>query len=107
MYNYVGISDDKLGLLLKNGDHQAFTEIYNRHSPALLLHAIQRLHDEDDAKDVVHEIFFSLWNKRDELVIRTNLKGYLHIAMQNKVLDRISHEKVRTQYANSLQEFLD
>jgi len=107
MYNYIGISDHELSLLFKNGDHHAFTEIYNRYSGTLLLHAFQRLQDEEEAKDVVHEIFCSLWSKREEMIIRTNLKGYLYTAVQNKVIDKVAHKKIKTAYANSLQEYLD
>jgi RNA polymerase sigma-70 factor (family 1) len=107
MYNYIAISDQELGLLFKSGDHNAFTEIYNRYSGTLLLHACQRLQDEEEAKDVVHEIFFTLWNKRDELMIRSSLKAYLYTAVQNKVIDKIAHKKIKTAYARSLQQYLD
>jgi RNA polymerase sigma-70 factor (family 1) len=107
MYNYIGTSDHELGLLFKNGDHHAFTEIYTRYSGILLLHAFQRLQDDEEAKDVVHEVFFTLWSKRDELKIGTNLKGYLYVAIQNKVIDKVAHKKIKTAYANSLQEYLD
>jgi RNA polymerase sigma-70 factor (family 1) len=107
MYNYFSISDDELGRLFRNGDQHAFTEIYNRYSGSLLIHAFQRLHDEEEAKDVVHEIFFSLWNKREDLTIRTSLKGYLFVAAQNKVIDKIAHKKIKQEYAASLQEYLD
>jgi len=107
MSSYNAFSDDELGLLLKNGDNLAFTEIYKRYSGILLIHACQRLQDEEEAKDLVHEIFFALWSKRNELVIRSSLAGYLYTAIQNKVIDKFAHQKIKTAYAESLQQFID
>ncbi len=107
MYNHSALSDQELGSLLKNGDQQAYTEIYNRYSAILLIHACTRLQDEEEAKDLIHELFLCLWNKKDTLYFKTSLKGYLYTAVQNRVLDKIAHRKVKTAYAASLQQFLD
>lgn len=107
MSGYTAISDLELSLLLKSGDAAAFSEIYRRYSARLLVHASNKLQDLEEAKDVVHEVFFCLWNKRTELRIHSNLSGYLYAATRNKILDRFAHSKVKCAYEASLQKFLE
>jgi len=104
---YEAISDLELSLLLKNSDAAAFSEIYRRYSAPLLVHGSNKLQDLEEAKDVVHEVFFCLWNKRAELRIHTSLSGYLYAATRNKILDRFAHSKIRSAYEQSLQKFLE
>lgn len=107
MPGYTATSDLELSLLLKSSDAAAFSEIYRRYSARLLFHAANKLQDLEEAKDVVHEVFFCLWNKRTELRIHSNLSGYLYAATRNKILDRFAHSKVKCAYEASLQKFLE
>ena len=76
MTAYFGYTDLELINLLKSGDQNAFTEIYNRYFRVLYLHAVRRLRDEDEARDVVQELFASLWLRRDTLQPRNNLSHF-------------------------------
>lgn len=107
MPSYSSFSDVELAELLKADDSVAYTIIYNRYFHTLYVHAFQKLNDKQEAQDIVHELFAQLWNKRQELNIHTNLVGYLYTGIRNKILDYITHQKVRTKYVNSLQNFLE
>ena len=73
---------------LATQDHAAFTEIYDRHWPALFLYAQTILKDKEEAADVVQDIFTTLWNRSADLKI-LNLKGYLLTAVRNQALKAI------------------
>lgn len=103
---YLQLSDAELTDLLRGGNSHAYSEIYNRYNKLLFIHAFKMLHDEEEAKDVVQELFTVLWNKRLQLSITGTLSSYLYTATRNRILDSIAHKKVQTQYLNSLQEFL-
>lgn len=107
MSGYTATSDLELSLLLKSNDAAAFSEIYRRYSAPLLVHASNKLQDIEEAKDVVHEVFYCLWNSRMELRIHTSLAGYLYAATRNKILDRFAHDQVKSAYVESLQRFLE
>jgi DNA-directed RNA polymerase specialized sigma24 family protein len=79
---YTSISDQELVLLLKSGDERAYTEIYDRYSATLLVHAYHKLHDQEEAKDLVHELFMVLWSKKEALVIEKSLSAYLFMALK-------------------------
>lgn len=106
MSSYSSFSDVELAELLNTDDSVAYTVIYNRYFHTLYIHAFQKLNNKQEAQDVVHELFAQLWNKRKELNIKTNLLGYLHTGVRNKILDHISRQQVRNKYINSLQSFL-
>jgi len=68
MYNRY--SDLELIQLLKEGDQSAFTEIYHRYWKKLLLVAWNLSNRSDHAKDIVHEVFMSLWERRKTIDIQ-------------------------------------
>ncbi len=106
MVAYNSLSDLELSAFLKTGDHEAFAEIYERYFGLLYLHAFKRLRDEEGAKDVVQELFATLWSKRETLVFKTNLSNYLYTAIRNRVLDVIAHKQVESRYISSLPQFI-
>lgn len=101
------LSDLELTALLKQGNAEAYTVIYNRYFDELYLHAYQRLKDNDEAQDVIHELFAALWNKKEELVVRSSLSAYLYTSVRNRIMDVIAHKQVETKYVSSLQNFLE
>ncbi|SHF67406.1 RNA polymerase sigma-70 factor, ECF subfamily [Pedobacter caeni] len=106
MLTYSLLSDLELTVLLKEGDAAAYTIIYNRYFNELYVHAYSRLRDKEEAQDVVHELFATLWNKRAELIFKSSLPAYLYTAVRNKILDVIAHQQVESRYVSSLQHFL-
>ncbi|MES2277374.1 MAG: RNA polymerase sigma-70 factor [Bacteroidota bacterium] len=107
MAAYTSLSDPELVVLLKTSDETAYTEIYNRYKRILYLHAFKRLRNQEEVDDIVHELFTTLWIKRETLELKTNLAGYLYTAVRNRILDYISHQQVETAYVVNLQQFID
>jgi RNA polymerase sigma-70 factor (ECF subfamily) len=58
-------------------------------SKKLLRFAIHFLKDEDEAKDVVQDVFLKLWQKRDELEKIENIEAYAMQMTRNRCLDAI------------------
>jgi RNA polymerase sigma-70 factor (ECF subfamily) len=102
MPNHKTYNDQQLLDLLKNGDEAAFTEIYDRYSALLLIHADNKLHDEDEARDVVQDVFVRLWEKRDQINVSSNLSGYLYSTVRNQIFNMIKHQKVISTYTKGL-----
>lgn len=99
--------DHKLVTLLREDDKEAFTKIYQRYWMVMYMHALKMLKSENDARDIVQEIFTSLWLKRQSIDPKVNLAGYLFVATKNKVLDLISHQRIRLNYLGSLSSFAE
>lgn len=100
-------SDAELVDFLKSGEEAAFSQIYKRYWYVLYHHAIKMVRDEDEATDVVQEVFTSLWSKPNNIKLNSSLSYYLHSCVRNYVLNLFNREKIRTAYFSSLQYTLD
>lgn len=107
MLSYVALPDRLLFDLMRLEDKAAFKIIYDRYFDALYAHAYKRLKDEEEARDVVQEIFTILWEKRQQIVPKGNLSGYLYTSVRNRIFNIVAHKKVAIVHLQSLQSFID
>lgn len=107
MIDYAEHSDQVLMELVKESDQQAFTEIHNRYSGVLFVHAFRMLDQEEEAKDLVQDLFTNLWVRRHEISLNAALSSYLYTAIRNRVLDVIARKKTEEKYFKSLAHFLE
>lgn len=63
----------------------------NYHTACLV--ANRYVHDNQEAEDVVQDVFIRIWEKRDELNIHTNLKHYLLNSVRNTSINYIQRKK--------------
>jgi RNA polymerase sigma-70 factor (family 1) len=105
MADYKSFSDHQLIELLKQRDHAAFTEIYNRYHYLMIAFAYKKLRDEDLAKDFVQELFTTLWQKKDNLKQPGTLSSYLYISLRSRILDYFGHQNVAAKYLESLKDY--
>ena len=77
---------------LSQGDRKAFETIYSKYWRPLLDTAWKGLHDKQTAEDLVQGVFFSLWQKREQLQVH-NLEAYLKTAVRYKVLNYVVRTK--------------
>ncbi|WP_316815176.1 RNA polymerase sigma-70 factor [Pedobacter nyackensis] len=104
---YATYTDPELVSLLKKDDHIAYAEIYNRYKWVLYLHALRRIGDREQSKDIVQELFLALWDKRANFDLRSHLSGYLYTSVRNRIIKYIAHQKVESAYVNSVKETLN
>lgn len=107
MANYKSYTDQELLALLKTKDELAYKEIYERFWSILYRHARRMLTDEEEAEDVVQEVFLTLWNKANNIELRTSLPNYLYTVARNKIFDHFDHTKVKARYMASLEKFIE
>lgn len=100
--DYSKMTDMELAAYLADGDHAAFTEIYDRHWQSLFIYARSILRDGDEASDVVQDIFTTLWNSGPQLQITTGLRPYLLTATRNQSLKIIGKTIRADAYAAEL-----
>jgi len=106
MTTYSSYTDQELAALLKAGDRMAFTEIFNRYHAPLYTQALNKLRDEDDAHDVVQDLFTKLWLKQADVDADNNLAGYLFRGLRNAIFDLIKHKKIVLAYEDSFNGFV-
>ena len=75
-------------------DHRKhFEQIFKAHFAPLCGFAAKYVGDLDDAKNIVHEVFISVWDKFQTLPEDINHKSYLYTAVKNKSLNFIRDRK--------------
>ncbi len=79
--DYQGLENEQLVERLQAGDVKAFSEIYNRFWLKLYNLALAQIGAKEDAEDLIHNLFESLWKKRREASIR-NLTTYLIVSVR-------------------------
>jgi RNA polymerase sigma-70 factor (ECF subfamily) len=105
MAAYTHLSDDELVILLKQGDEQAFAQIYKRYAEKLAGFAGAKLYSLDDARDILHDLFVKLWEGREQLHITSNLQSYLFAVVRHRIVDKIRRNVTREEYASAAQSF--
>lgn len=83
---------------IQNGDELAFERLFRLFYERLCNYALAMLNDRDEAEEVVQDIFVSIWQKRESLVITTGIKPYLYRAVYNRCINSIRHEQVKQQH---------
>jgi RNA polymerase sigma-70 factor (family 1) len=99
----IPIHDCELVQQLSQGDRKAFEIIYSKYWRPLLDTAWKALHDKQAAEDIVQGVFFSLWQKRDQLHVN-NLEAYLKTAVRYKVLNYVVRTKRTHEFFESFSE---
>lgn len=93
--DYKQLPDGELIALLKAQDELAFAEIYDRYSMLVYFKVNQMLKDEIYSKDIVQDLFTTIWEKATSIKENANLAGYLYIAARNRVLKSIQKKTIR------------
>lgn len=78
---------------LKKGDQMALQKIFNHYYKYLVVTGYNITSDNEKAKDLVQDVFFELWKKREQLTIQSSLKSYLRRAVVNRSLNYIKTQK--------------
>ena len=94
MTRYQQQTDADLIMSLREGNGDAFTEIYNRYWKQLLAIAYHHCRDKTMAEEIVQEVFIGLWNRRNELYI-DNVNAYLATAVRLSVFKQYVRQKRR------------
>lgn len=101
MRNYSSFTDSELSASLSQGDRYAFDQIYYRYWRVLYQKAIRILNNDDEAADIIQEVFVSLWQRRADVKVE-NLKAYLNQAVKFSVLKAIRENKVSEDFYDKL-----
>ncbi|RAK02959.1 RNA polymerase sigma-70 factor (ECF subfamily) [Larkinella arboricola] len=95
--DYSILSDVVLVKLLQAGDTTAFQTIYRKYWQPLLAVARKKLYSQENAEELVQDLFVDLWERRGTIQI-DDLKKYLFGAVKYKVLNHIKALLIRQKY---------
>jgi len=79
-------------------DKSLLEDLFRSHFAELSRYAFTFLKDQDGAEDMVQQLFFNLWNKREEIEITANMRAYLFRSVHNLSLNKLKSKNHRTMY---------
>jgi RNA polymerase sigma factor (sigma-70 family) len=82
-------NDVDLWAKMLEGDHDAFSKLYERYFPMLFRYALRFTTDRSIVKDLLQDLFTSLFLKCRELPVVHNLRSYLLVATRRKVIKKL------------------
>ena len=94
-------------LLMENGsagihqisaDPAQFEIVFKTHFQQLHAYANTIVRDDDDAEEIVQNVFFKLWEKREQIKIGQSLNAYLYRSVYYESLNFLKHAKVKENY---------
>lgn len=75
-------------------ESNSLEQLFATHHPRLLRLATAMLHDEEEARDVVSEVFERLVSTSSARLLKTEREGALLATVRNRCIDRIRQMKV-------------
>ncbi|WP_461790468.1 RNA polymerase sigma-70 factor [Pedobacter sp.] len=94
-------TDAELIARLRYDDQAAFTEIYRRFWDKVFAVAFHRLNNQLEAEEVVQDVFFSLWKRRESLEIQYSLNTYLSMAAKYQIISIQRKQYLKQQTTDS------
>lgn len=91
-------AEKRLLLKIKRGDRKAFDRFFENHFEELCNYAFSMVRDETTAEEIVTEVFYRLWCKRNKIHINVSVKKYLLKSVYYVSLNHLKHSGVVKQY---------
>lgn len=86
---------------VRDGNVAVFKQVFDACYESLCRYAFTILRDADEAEDVVQSMFMKLWERREDLDIKSALRSYLFKSVYNQCLNQLEHKSVK----NKFQEY--
>ena len=90
--------DEQIALRLSKRDEAAFEQVFKTHYKNLHAYAFTMLKDEDEAEEMVQQVFFKLWEQSEHLSFSGSVAAYLYRAVHNESLNFLKHQKVKANH---------
>lgn len=92
---YETLTDKELIERIKDCDMQAFDAIYYRYHRPMYVYAVKLIKNEDDAADIIQEIFIKIWEFSEMMPGKLNFRNYLYSMVRNRVFNYIRNNRAR------------
>lgn len=80
-------TDEELFVLVKDGDHQAYQKLFDRYWEEAYTLAWKKTGSEDEAKDIVQDLFIYMWGNASGINLKRSFRSYLFAAIKYKIIN--------------------
>lgn len=93
------LSNDEIVKGIRSRNKDVFEAVFKQFAPSMYNIAVRYVKNEDDANDMVQDVFLNLWKGAENLDERAPINHYLARATVNTCLNRIKKEQRKEVYA--------
>jgi len=80
-------TDYLLWCISTHNDQQAFRSLFDHYYASLCLYAKRYIDDRSTREDIVQDVFFTIWEKRNQIEVNTSAKNYLITSVKHTSLN--------------------
>ncbi|NIJ51278.1 RNA polymerase sigma factor [Dyadobacter arcticus] len=99
--------DESIIRKVMQGDESAFAELYNYYKTPALRFTVSLLKDEEEAENMVQDVFIKIWVKRAQIKPDYNFNSYLFTCLRNMAFDHFKRieksEQLRRYYMEAIR----
>ncbi|MEQ6119602.1 sigma-70 family RNA polymerase sigma factor [Reichenbachiella sp. MALMAid0571] len=99
----IEVTDSELWNHFKSGDLKSYELIYRNNVQDMFNYGMSIVHDEEQVKDCIQELFLEIWKSRRNLSATNNIRYYLLKALRWK----INHYRAREEKIKNLASQFD
>jgi len=90
---------------LFNSDFNKTVEyLFNNYYTTLCRNAYRIVNNKEISEDIVQDVFFKLWDKRDKIVINTSLEAYLNRMVFNESISFLRKNKNFLEFSDEIEQ---
>ena len=98
-YSTFPMDNETAGINLINADSSAlFENVFKAHFKNLHAYAFTIVKDDATAEEMVQQVFYKLWENKEQIKIQQSITAYLYKAVYNESLNFLRHNKVKATY---------
>ena len=88
---------------MKEDFNITYKALFRKYYPNLIFYAI-RLVGEEEAEDVVQDVFVELWKRKDSMEIGDQIQAFLYRAVYTRSLNVLKHRNIESGYMAIVEE---
>lgn len=97
------LSEQELIQRIAQGNEKAFATLYNQYQPKLHLFIYPLTGcSRQDTDEIIQDVFFKLWMRRDMLITIQSLQAYLFMMARNRLRDWHRSQQLQQQLVHTL-----
>jgi RNA polymerase sigma-70 factor, ECF subfamily len=89
------IPEHELLKKLSLGDKGAFNQLIESYYTSLCRSALKYIRSKEQAEEIVQDVFVSLWERRETIVVTTSLAAYLHTSVKYQSINALKKKLAR------------
>ena len=92
------MENESAGRGLTNADAARFEQVFKTHFKNLHSYVYTIVKDEATAEEIVQNVFYKLWEKKERISIEVSVAAYLYKSVYSESLNYLKHIKVRAEH---------